>query len=274
MILMRQQRRVLRACLLSLFLGCAAMGLGGCATLDTTLDWLGFGGRDSGPETPESLVMDAMDAFNHGRYRAALKGFEEVRDRYPFSDVAMLAALKSADANFHLNKYVEARILYEEFEANHPTNEAIPYVLFQIGLCSYRRIGSQDRDPGNALEAVQAFERLNRAFPASPYFAEATARIGAARDFLAQHEFSVASFYLRTDEDQQAKGRLEFLLAVYPETSVVPQAGELLAKLNSGQPLEKSWRRFVPTVSLPEWQSLKSAFGVLPGAGAAPGPME
>lgn len=246
------------------------MGLGGCATLDTALGWLGFGGGNSGPETPEAMAMDAMDAFNHGRYSAALKGFEEVRDRYPFSEVAMLAALKSADANFHLKKYGEARILYEEFEANYPTNEAIPYVLFQIGMCLYNQIGGQDRDPGSALEAVQAFERLNRAFPASPYFVEASARIRAARDFLAQHEFSVAAFYVRTDEYQQAQGRLEYLLAVYPEASVAPQAGELLARLNSGEPLEKSWRRFVPTVSLPNWESFKSAFGVLPGAATAP----
>jgi outer membrane protein assembly factor BamD len=112
---------------------------------------------------------------------------------------------------------------------------------------------------------------LNRAFPQSPYFVEASARILAARDFLAQHEFSVATFYVRTDEDKQAQGRLEYLLANYPEASVAPQATELLAQLKSGKGIEKSWRRFVPTISLPDWKSFTSAFGLLPGGSGSGG---
>jgi outer membrane protein assembly factor BamD len=88
----------------------------------------------------------------------------------------------------------------------------------------------------------------------------------AARDFLAQHEFYVANFYLRTDEYGQAQGRLEYLLATYPDSSVTPKAGELLAELKSGKPLEKSWTRFLPTVSLPSWKSFKSAVGVSAGS--------
>lgn len=246
-----------------------AMWLPGCATMDAMLEWVGFGGG-GGTASPESLAMTGMEDFNRGSYRAALKSFTEIKDRFPFSSVSLLAELKAADANYHLGKFGEARILYEEFEGNHPTNEAVPYVLFQIAMCYYRQIGTTDRDPGNAQNAVQAFERLNRAFPGSPYFIEASARIRAARDFLAQHEFGVATFYLRTDEDKQAEGRLEYLVATYPESSVTPQAGELLAKLKSGQGIDKSWRRFVPQISLPDWDSFTSAFGIFQGG--TPGP--
>ncbi len=274
MIFSQERGRVLRLCFLWLSLGLVPLALGGCATLDTMLGWVGYGSGDGEGQAPEALAMAAMDDFNRGKYGAALKTFEEVKDRFPFSDVALLAELKSADANYHMERYAEAKILYEEFEANHPTNEAVPYVLFQIAMCSYQQIGTHDRDPGSAMTAIQAFERLNRAFPHSPYLLEAQARIAAARDFLAQHEFYVATFYVRTDEYEQAKGRLEYLLATYPEASVVPKASELLAQLQSEKGVEKSWLRYVPTVGLPDWRSFKSAFGILPGGESQPAPGE
>lgn len=209
--------------------------------------------------------MEAMDDFRTGNYHAALKTFEEIKDKFPFSDVAPLAELKAADSNYFMDKFGEALVLYEEFESNHPTNEAIPYVLFQIGMCYYAQINTIDRDPGSASNAIEAFTRLQSSFPQSPYYEEVEARIRAARDFLAQHELYVATFYLRTDEVKQAQGRLEHLLANYPETSVAPQARELLAQVQSGTVPEKTWKRFVPKVSLPDWKSFKSAFGIMPG---------
>lgn len=271
MIFSQRNRRFFRTCVLAFAMIVPAAGLSGCATLDTMLGWVGFGEGSAAQETPEALAMEGMADFNRGKYSAALKRFVEIKDRFPFSEVALLAELKAADSNYYLDKFNEAKTLYEEFEANHPTNEAVPYVLFQIGMCYYSQIGTNDRDPGNAQNAVQAFGRLNRAYPQSPYFVEASARIRAARDFLAQHEFSVASFYLRTDEDKQAQGRLEYLLATYPEASVTPRATELLAQLKSGKGIEKTWRRFVPTISLPDWQSFTSAFGILPGGGSSAG---
>ncbi len=271
MIFSQRNSRFFRTCVLALAMIVPAVGLSGCATLDTMLGWVGFGEGSATQETPEALAMEGMADFNRGKYSAALKRFVEIKDRFPFSDVALLAELKAADSNYYMDKFSEAKTLYEEFEANHPTNEAVPYVLFQIGMCYYSQIGTHDRDPGNAQNAVQAFGRLNRAYPQSPYFVEASARIRAARDFLAQHEFSVATFYVRTEEDKQAQGRLEYLLATYPEASVKPQATELLAQLKSGKGIEKTWRRFVPTISLPDWQSFTSAFGILPGGSGSAG---
>ncbi|HIJ78577.1 MAG: outer membrane protein assembly factor BamD [Desulfobulbaceae bacterium] len=268
MIFAKENSGFVRAFILCLSLGLSGVGLSGCATFDRVLDWTGLVSSGSDAQTPEALAMRAMDDFNHGSYRSALKTFEEIKDRYPFSDVALLAELKSADAKYHLDEYGEALVLYGDFEANHPTNEAIPYVFFQIGMCSYKQIGTVDRDPAKAANAIQAFARLNRTYPQSPYFQEANARIMAARDFLAQHEFYVATFYVRTDEYSQAQGRLEYLQATYPDSSVAPKAAELLAELKSGKPLAKSWRRFIPQVSLPSWQSFTSAIGISSGIGA------
>ena len=37
-------------------------------------------------------------------------------------------------------------IYHKEFEKNHPANESMPYVLFQIGRSHYRTIDTVDRE--------------------------------------------------------------------------------------------------------------------------------
>ncbi|MCF6290826.1 MAG: outer membrane protein assembly factor BamD [Desulfobacterales bacterium] len=253
-----------------LFIALLALVLGlqtGCASMKNLF---GFGNDTSsstltgGMETPENLAMEGLDLYNHGRYKKALEVFEDLKSRFPFSPASLLAELKSADCNYNLGNYHEALLYYQEFEAQHPTNEAIPYVLFQIGMCHYRRIDGVDRDTSGAVNAVGAFSRLLRAFPDTPYTVEARARLQAARNFLANHEFYVASFYVRTKSYDEAESRLEYLLKHYPDATVAPQAQTLLANLKSGNPPERSWTSWLPSLSLPDWK----AFSFLPGSRA------
>ncbi len=185
----------------------------------------------SHPADPTEITARAMDLFNRGRYTAALVDFQQVRDFFPFSQYSLLAELKSADCYFFKNEMSEALVLYEEFESKHPTNEAMPYVLFQIGMCHYKRIDTIDRDPGSAHSAIGIFTRLIRTYPRSSYVAEAKVRINAAREFLARHELYVAKFYLRTGEWEAALNRLEQILVQYPNSVVAAEAQPLLEEV-------------------------------------------
>ena len=184
---------------------------------------------------PTRLTAQGMDYFNRGNYFSALEAFKEVRDRYPFSNFSLLAELKSADSHFYMNEYAEARALYEDFVGKHPTNEAIPYVLFQIGMCHFKGIDTIDRDPGAAHEAIAVFTRLLRTYPSSSYVVEAKTRVATARDFLAQNEMYVARFYVRAEKWAAAAGRLEYILQQYPDSSVAPKAKEMLPDIRRRQ---------------------------------------
>jgi outer membrane protein assembly factor BamD len=234
--------------------------LSGCAVVD---DIKNMFADDSAPtvSTPDTIAMDAIDKFNHGQYTSALEIFTEIRERYPFSRYSLMAELKSADCHYHLKHYSEAITLYDDFEKNHPTNEAIPYVLFQIAMCHYNRIDTVDRDPGSALNAEAAFARLLRVYPDSPYTVEARARIKAARDFLANHEMYVAAFYIKTKKYKQSAARLQYLLDTYPDASVAPEANTLLGLLQAGTPPKSSWRDWIPEIGLPD-MSIFESFGV------------
>ena len=241
--------------------------LPGCATMDGVFSFLGVGGGSSKPDSPDSMAMSAIDDFNRGEYSDALKIFDEIKERFPFSPHSLLAELKAADCNYYLEKYPEAITLYQGFEGNHPTNEAMPYVLFQIAMSYYQQIDTIDRDPGAATDAIAAFEKQMKAFPTSPYRTEADGRRLAALNFLANHEFYVAMFYIRTDELEQAEPRLRYVLDTYPDTKIAKGAQTLLADIKAGNPPKRTWRDWIPDLALPDWRTFTT---MSPGATSIP----
>ncbi|HHO47860.1 MAG TPA: outer membrane protein assembly factor BamD [Desulfobacteraceae bacterium] len=239
------------------------LALAGCASLKS---WFGFDDSTTVQQSAESLAMEGMDDFNVGKYHSALNSFEEILDRFPFSPQAMLAALKAADSHYYQKNYLEAKVLYQQFEERHPTNEAIPYVMFQIGMCDYARTDRIDRDTSGARDALQSFSRLLRAYPDSPYSAEAKARIQAAQEFLINHEYFVAVFYVRTKRYEEAAHRLRYLIAMYPGSPITANAEKLLARIEEGNPPRMGLTRWLPRLTMPDWKLFK--------AGETPGPEE
>lgn len=116
-------------------------------------------------QPPETLVQEGMKKLRKGKYEDAVDAFEKLKDRYPYSDEALLASLKVADAKYYNKKYDEALLDYKEFEKLHPTNQIIPYVIYQQGMCYYRQRSTIDRDPTYTVKAVQEYRRLKERYP-------------------------------------------------------------------------------------------------------------
>jgi outer membrane protein assembly factor BamD len=224
----------------------------GCSSLKT---WFDFSAKeDVDLQVPvKTLASQGMDDYSVGKYFTALEYFEKILDRYPFSPEAILAELKAADCNYFMGKYPEALVQYKAFEERHPTNEAMPYVMFQKAMCNYKRIDRVDRDTVGATESIQLFKQLLRAYPDSPYTAEAKAKIKAAQEFLANHEYCVVEYYLRTEKISEAQTRLKYMLAVYPDAAIAPKAKELLGLIEAGTPPRSNFTSWFPKVSLPDW---------------------
>ena len=235
----------------------ALLMLGGCSDLKKTFDFTSI--DEEGNEIKAAdidlpardLLLQGMDDYTVGKYFTAIEFFEKILDQYPFSKEAVLAELKAADCNYYLERYIEAQVLYEEFENRHPTNESIPYVMFQKGMCNFKQIDRIDRDTSGAEKSIALFRQLLKAYPDSPYTAVAKEKIAAAREFLADHEFFVADYYVRTAKYDQAKVRLKYLLAMYPQTKVAAQANELLQQIEAGNPPRSKLTSWFPKLDLP-----------------------
>ena len=193
------------------------------------------------PEKPASeLVREGVAAYDRGKYTDALKAFEQLKNWYPFSQYAILAELKIADSHYHLQQYPEAVAAYEEFERLHPRNEAVPYVIYQIGRCHYEQIDSVDRDQSSARKALDTFRRLVRQFPNDPYARKADSHIIICLQSLAGHEMHVGHYYFRQAQYQAARHRFLAVITQYPDVGYHHEALHYLTRCEAYRPLDTS----------------------------------
>lgn len=173
-------------------------------------------GRKTPDKPPEVMAEEGIKQLRKRKYVDAVDTFTKIKDRYPYSEQALLAQIKLADALYYDKKYEEALQAYKEFEKLHPTNKAVPYVIYQQGLCLYRQRSTIDRDQAFTRKALEEFLRLEKKFPQSEYASRAAKYITRCRQDLAEHEFYVASFYLRTRRYNSALDRFQALAQEYP----------------------------------------------------------
>jgi outer membrane protein assembly factor BamD len=178
--------------------------------------YFGFGKKDR-RDSPEELMNKGMNEFRKGDYKDAVELFQKLKDRYPYSKLAVHAELKLADSLFKRKEFEEAAETYIEFERLHPRNEAIPYVIYQQGMCHFLMIGKIDRDQTSTKNALKEFERLQRKFPDDPFSMMAERRIRKCISNLAEHEFYVGRFYYKSGHYVAALNRFEYLINHYPD---------------------------------------------------------
>lgn len=175
-------------------------------------------GKGKKPEkSPEELMSEGMAKFADGFYEDAAERFQELKDRYPYSNLAIHAELRLADSLLKKEDFEEAIELYREFESLHPKNRSIPYVIYQQGMCYFLRMRTIDRDQTYARKALDEFERLRRAFPNDQYSLKAEDHIERCLTSIAEHEFYVGHFYFRYGHYGAALKRFENLIAQYPD---------------------------------------------------------
>jgi outer membrane protein assembly factor BamD len=217
-------KRALIICLTSMLL------FSGCASIKKAWDKI-FGGEEE--KSAQELVWEGMDKYDNGDYKDAIKSFEQLRDWYPFSKYAILAELKIADSHYQLQQYDEAIVSYEEFERLHPNNEAIPYVIYQIGRSNFDQISTIDRDQTSTRKALEAFQRLQKQFPDDPYAHRAEDHISVCLKDLAGHEYIIGLFYYRTKHYKSALYRFKSVLTNYPDVGYHQQALQHIAECES-----------------------------------------
>ena len=189
---------------------CMLFLLNGCSLWNSL-----FGGEEE--FTPAELMSDGIEEFNDGNFEAAAEIFQKIKDRYPYSEFATQAELKMADAQYEKDLFDEAYDGYTEFEKLHPRNPGIPYVMFQKGMCNFKRAGAIDRDQSYTLKAKEDFERLIKMHRNSPYAERARRKVRECYIKLAEHEVYVGDFYFKMQKYRAAMERYIYLIEHYPD---------------------------------------------------------
>ena len=200
-------------------LAAALAALLACGTKHTSIT-----GKVRYGQSAEENYQSGQDELKASNYPEAVKFFEYVKTKYPFSKYAALSELRLADVKFKQGRYAEAAEAYRQFVQLHPTSEELDYAEFRVGLSRFREAPedfvlfppAHEKD-GRALQAaVTELKDLVTSRPDSKYAAEAKKILEEALARLARHEWYVADFYYRRKRWAGAARRLETLLERYP----------------------------------------------------------
>jgi outer membrane protein assembly factor BamD len=170
----------------------------------------------SGNITPRDIYQRGYEDYQNEDYREAIESFRKLKEEYPISRFAIPAELGIADSNFGMENYAEAESDYRDFIDLHPTNENIPYVIYQVGMCHYNQMLGVDRDQTETIRAKEEFERLISRFPSSKFSFMAERRLRDCRKKLGEHEFYVGYFYFKIEKYEAALKRFETVAREYP----------------------------------------------------------
>ena len=170
---------------------------------------------------PEDTVQEVFEAGNEALrdkdYGKAVTYFNRIKEEHPFSPYAIRSELALADAHFLDEEYWMAAEAYRDFETLHPRHEAIPYVLYQLGMSLKNTYSSIDRSAAEVKEALEYFTRLQQEYPDTEHGMKAAEQIAACRKTLAQREIFIANVFWGMENYQAAYSRFQHVVQTYPD---------------------------------------------------------
>jgi outer membrane protein assembly factor BamD len=192
-------------------------------------------------------------------YPEALKYFQFVKSKYPFSKFAVLADLAVADTQFARGNYTEAIDAYKSFARLHPTHEKVEdgYVAFKVGESYFKDMPddvwllppSYEKDQSAVIDALRELDDFRKKFPDSPYVKKAADLRKQVLQRLVDHEVYVARFYLRGDHPKAAAMRLEGAIKRYPGSGREPELlfalGETYLHMNDPLRAKETFQRVI-----------------------------
>jgi len=141
-----------------------------------------------------------------------------------------LVLLSRADKLFDKKNYLEAALAYERFLELHRLHRQADYAQFRLGLSYLKQFRTIDRDIEPVTKALKAFQLFLAKYPNSLYTAEVRTHLTTCRLDLAESELSIGRFYYRQGSYPAAIGRLEGVVKEYGDLPIAEHALYLLGQ--------------------------------------------
>ena len=164
------------------------------------------------------MFGSALNYYNKGQYRNALKLFKKVETRYSFSDLAPRATLMITYIYYQNSDYFNTLKFARKFQTLYPKNENIAYIDFLIAMTFYEQVQIVARDQTYTKAALKEFKNIIGKYPNSKYAKESKLKIDLIDEQLAGKHMYLARFYMKKSKWISAIRRLNIILEEYPET--------------------------------------------------------
>ncbi len=192
----------------------ALLALGGCASHKNRLL------QQSSPEVLYKKAKKSLDSYDYG---TAIKTYEQLTARFPFTDQARQARLDLIYAYYRAGEKESATDAADTFIRENPTHPRVDYAYYIKGLVDFERtpnimeklfrVDLTQRPPSTARKSFAAFRTVVEQYPKSEYAHDSLQRMIYLRNRLANYEIHVARYYLKRGAYvaavQRAKGCVE-----------------------------------------------------------------
>jgi outer membrane protein assembly factor BamD len=179
--------------------------------------------RDEKKVTPDILYKKAHKSLESSDYNSAIKSYEQLTARFPFTDEARQARLDLIYAYYRAGEKESATDAAETFIRENPTHPRVDYAWYVKGLVDFERSPNAierlfradltQRPPSTARKAFAAFKTVVEQYPKSEYAHDSLQRMIYLRNRLASYEVHVARYYFKRGAyvaaAQRAKGAIE-----------------------------------------------------------------
>lgn len=188
--------------------------------------------------TAEGAFKQAEEFEKDERYEEAAAKFTDIKNKFPYSKLAIAAELKLADVQYKREAFIEAQSAYQLFKEFHPKHPQADYVTFRLAMSYFNQLpNSIDRDLSVADKAIIYFDEVLNSYSTSQFSEEARKHRIEAVKMLAQKELYVANFYVKRRKFDSALKRYEVVLKQYPNLGLDTQAlyGAARSAIKSGE---------------------------------------
>lgn len=206
----------------------------GCSTLKGL-----FGDDDEEPTISEDisarqLYQKANGEMLGNRFADAIESYTLLESRYPFGRYAQQAQLELAFLYYRQSNMESAISSADRFIRLNPQHPHVDYAYYIKGLANFDKSKTflnfilprnpSDKDPAPLIAAFEIFKELIQKFPDSEYADDAKQRMIYLRNELAEHELTVADFYMRRGAYVAAANRAKYVMEKYQGAPSMPQA--------------------------------------------------
>lgn len=186
----------------------------------------------------QELYNKGQTYLEKGDYNNAIRYLEAVDVRSDQAAYGEQVQLSMVYAQYKLGEYYKALDAAERFSRAYPNSSSMDYVFYLAGLSNARladnwfqdffRVNNAKRAVDNARNAYGNFQILAQHYPQSQYATEAKEWMLYMKNRLAEHELSIAEFYMKRKAYVAVINRIENLLRIHPEAKATIEALPLL----------------------------------------------
>src|ERR1700752_483022 len=188
--------------------------------------------------TPEALYKKAHKSLNSYDFNGAIKSYEQLTARFPFTDEARQARLDLIYAYYRAGEKESAIDAAETFIRENPTHPRVDYAWYVKGLVDFERtpnamehlfrVDLSKRPPSDARKSYAAFKTVVEQYPKSEYAHDSLQRMVYLRYRLASYEVHVARYYYKRGAYVAAAQRARNAIEEYDGSPAVQEALALL----------------------------------------------